>query len=76
MFVMKTDSIYQNRLQLVSTGMIGALNQIDQFENAYHLLKCGWSIFEKFSYGKYAMAIEFFILNLISSDLSTLYTFY
>ena len=32
-------TIHQIRLQLVSTGRIGTLNQINQFENIYHLPK-------------------------------------
>ena len=31
----KPDSIHQIPLQLLSTGLIGTLNQIDQFENEH-----------------------------------------
>ena len=36
------NSIHPIRLQIVSTGLIGTLKQIGQFENIkYHLLRCG-----------------------------------
>ena len=36
----KPNSIHQISLQLVSTGLIGTLNQIDQFKIEHILLKC------------------------------------